>query len=165
MWETIKETLNGSNASIVLGFIFMLILIAVLLVKGNKLRISTPHLKIGEDEQERAILRQQIEWSYQYVNGLYGVLLEMYPKFDKFKTKYILELVYDEIVNWISFNHITRSEMYIMVKQEKIRSLVLAEDVDKAIRSKDFKPLMNEWTSIVINRLVDIREYYKKKES
>lgn len=87
----------------------------------------------------------------------------MYPKFDKFKTKYILELVYDEIVNWISFNHITRSEMYIMVKQEKIRSLVLAEDVDKAIRSKDFTPLMNEWTKIVINRLIDIREYYKKK--
>ena len=165
MWETIKETLNGNNTGIVLGFIFILVLIAVLLIKSDKLKISTAHLKIGGDEQERDILRQQIEWSYQYISGLYGVLLEMYPKFDKFKTKYILELIYDEIVNWISFNHITRSEMYLMVKQEKIRSLVLAEDVDKAIRSDDFRPLMNDWTKIVINRLIDIREYYKKKES
>lgn len=162
MWDTIKEILNGGNSLIVLTFLLLVTLLGAMMVRGNKLRISTKHVRLGADEQERATIRQQIEWSYQYINGLYGVIIEMYPTLDKFKTKYILELVYDEVVNWITFNHITRSEMYLMVKQEKVRSIVLAEDVDGVIRSNDFKSIMNEWTKIIINRLIDIREYYTK---
>ena len=162
MWETINNVLGGNNALQTLIAILIVVILIVLLIKGNYVKVRTEHINIGFDEKERAVIRQQIEWTYQYVTGLYGILLEMYPKFDKFKTKYILELVYDEIVNWISFNHITRSEMYLMVKQEKIRSIVLAEDVAPEIRAKDFRNVMNEWTKIVVNRLVDIREYYTK---
>ena len=162
MWDTIKETLNGGNSIIVLTFLLLITLLGARMVRGNKLRISTKHVKLGADEQERATIRQQIEWSYQYINGLYGAIIEMYPTLDKFKTKYILELIYDEVVNWITFNHITRSEMYLMVKQEKVRAIVLAEDVAGVIRSNDFKSIMNEWTKIIINRLIDIREYYTK---
>jgi hypothetical protein len=162
MWEAIKEVLTSSNSLQILIFVTLLILLGVLLIRGNYLRIRTQHLKIGTDETERAILRQQIEYSNQYITGLYGLIKSKYPKFDTIKTKYILEVVYDEVVNWISFNHISKSEIYIMVKQEKIRGLIFEMDVTEGIKSNEFKELMNAWTKEIINRLVDIREYNSK---
>lgn len=162
MWETINNTLNGNNSLIVLIFILLVFLVLTLLVKGNLLNITTKAVKIGGDETERAILRQQIEWTYNYVSGLYGLILSKYPHLDKMKTKYVLERVYDEIVVWITFNHITRSEMYLMVKTEKLKGLVSSMDVNETINSDEFKKQMGIWTKEIINRLVDIREYYNK---
>ena len=162
MWESITSILNSNNSIQVLSFLTLVIIIGVLLIRGNYLKIKTHHINIGVDEQERAILRQQTEWDYQYISGLYGIIMSKYTKLDKFKTRYILELVYDEIVVWIMFNHITRSDMYIMVKQEKIRGIVYNMDVNNTLRTDEFKKMMDNWTKEIINRLVDIREYYKK---
>lgn len=162
MWDALKEILTSSNSLQILIFVTLLILLSVLLIRGNYLRIRTQHLKIGTDETERAILRQQIEYSYQYITGLYGLIKSKYPDFDTIKTKYILETVYDEVVNWISFNHISKSEIYIMVKQEKIRGLIFEMDVAEEVKSIEFKEQMNSWTKEIINRLVDIREYNSK---
>lgn len=161
MWETINNTLNGSLQTLV--FIFLVIIVIVILIKNNYLKIRTNHINIGVDEKERAILRQQTEWTYQYVSGLYGIIIKKYPELDKFKTKYILELIYDEIVIWIMFNHITRSEMYLMVKQEKLHGIVFNKDINDVLRSEEFEKMMNDWTKEIINRLIDIREYYNKK--
>jgi hypothetical protein len=136
--------------------------VLTLLVKGNLLNIKTKAVKIGGDETERAILRQQIEWTYNYVSGLYGLILSKHPYLDKMKIKYVLERVYDEIVVWITFNHITRSDMYLMVKTEKLKGLVSSMDVNETINSDEFKKQMGIWTKEIINRLVDIREYYNK---
>ena len=162
MWDALKEILTSSNSLQVLIFILLLILVCVLLIRGNYLRIRTQHLKIGTDEAERAILRQQVEYSYQYITGLYGLIKSKHPQFDAIKTKYILEVVYDEVVNWISFNHISKSEIYIMVKQDKIRGLIFEMDVAEEVKSIEFKEQMNSWTKEIINRLVDIREYNSK---
>lgn len=162
MWDALKEILTSSNSLQVLIFILLLILVCVLLIRGNYLRIRTQHLKIGTDEAERAILRQQVEYSYQYITGLYGLIKSKHPQFDTIKTKYILEVVYDEVVNWISFNHISKSEIYIMVKQDKIRGLIFEMDVAEEVKSIEFKEQMNSWTKEIINRLVDIREYNSK---
>lgn len=158
MWETINNTLNGSWQTLL--FVFATIIMIVVLIKSDYLKIRTAHVKIGVDEKERAILRQQTEWTYQYVTGLYGTISEKYPQINPLKTQYVLEKIYDEIVIWIMFNHITRSEMYLMVKQEKLRGVVLGMDVNDAIRSDEFGKQMNVWTKEIINRLVDIREYY-----
>lgn len=160
MWETINNTLNGSWQTLL--FVFATIIMIVVLIKSDYLKIRTAHVKIGVDEKERAILRQQTEWTYQYVTGLYGIISEKYPQINPLKTQYVLEKIYDEIVIWIMFNHITRSEMYLMVKQEKLRGIVLGMDVNDAIRSDEFGKQMNVWTKEIINRLVDIREYYAK---
>lgn len=162
MWEAIKDILNGSNSIQTLSFLLAVIILAFTLVKMNFLRVQTPHLKIGTDEKERAVIRQQIEWAYNYINGLYGIISTQYPYLEPLKTKYVLECIYDEVVNWISFNHITRSDMYIMVKQEKICGLVFSMDVNADLKSDKFRDFMNGWTREIINRLVDIREYYSK---
>lgn len=162
MWTTIKEILNGDNSLQVLIFLWLVLLLLFFLVRGDILKIRTPHVKIGVDERERAIIRQQTEWTYQYVTGLYGIIKEKYPIVNPLATKYILERVYDEIVVWIMFNHISRSDMYIMVKAEKLQGLVYAMDVHEVIRTEEFAKIMAVWTKEIINRLVDIREYYSK---
>lgn len=162
MWETIKETLNGGNSLQVLIFLTLTIGIVGLLIKGNYLKINTNVVKIGASEQERAVLRQQNEWTYQFVTGLYGEIMKQYPLLNPIRTRYILELMYDEIMVWITFNHISKSEMYVMVKQEKLRSIVFRHDVDDCIKSDEFRKKMDDWTKDIIYRLVDIREYYSK---
>ena len=162
MWETINNTLNGGNSFQILIFVLVITVLLVVLIKTDYIKIRTAHVKIGVDEKERAILRQQNEWTYQFISGLYGIITEKYPHLDKMKTRYILELMYDEILVWIMFNHITKSEMYVMVKQEKLKNIVMSMDVDKAILSEEFQKQIDKWTKEIINRLVDIREYYSK---
>lgn len=163
MWDTINNALSGNNSIAILVFALLVIIIVTMLVKGNYVKVDTSVVKIGANEQERSVLRQQSEWTYQYVSGLYGQILTIFPHLNKDKTKYILECIYDEIIVWIMFNHITRSDMYVMVKQEKLISIVSGMDVDPAILSDEFKKKMNTWTKEIINRLVDIREYYINK--
>lgn len=163
MWETIKEIATSDNSIVLFVFILTVLIVICVLAKNNYLKIDTQTVKIGGDEKERAIIRQQIEWSNQFINGLYGDILERFPESDKLLTRYILELVYDEVITWISFNHITKSDMYIMVKQEKICSTISSIDFDKKIWNDEFKEMMNEWTKTIIYRLVDIRMYYLKK--
>lgn len=162
MWESIEKVLNGSNTVAILITLAVLVFISTLLVKKNYLRISTDSLKIGADEKERTILRRQNEWVYTYIHGLVLVIQTKFKGMDETRTRLVLEYVYDEIITWIMFNHITRSEMYLMVKQERIRGVVFSNATSPVIKEERFCLAMNQWVKEIINRLVDIREYYSK---
>ena len=161
MWEAIKEVLNGQNSIFVLVSIILIVVLIILLIKGNYLNVNTKVVRLGHSEQERAILRQQTEWTNQYIKGLYGIMKMRYPELDEYRTKLQLEYVYDEVVTWIMFNHITRSEMYIMVKQEKVKGMIYSAEIPQELKEEKFAQLIDKWVKEIINRLVDIREYYK----
>jgi len=161
MWEAIVNVLNNDNSIQILIFLFAIVIIGIFLIKSNYLAIKTSHVTLGASEKERTVLRQQTEWTYHYIQGLYSVIKNKYIHKESNTIKLILEKIYDECVIWIMFNHISRSDMYIMVKQEKIRGIVLSNDLDGIIISDDFIKQMNFWIKEVVNRLVDIREYYK----
>ena len=161
MWEAIKEVLNGQNSIFVLVSIILIVVLIILLIKGNYLNVNTKVVRLGHSEQERAILRQQTEWTNQYIKGLYGIMKMCYPELDEYRTKLQLEYVYDEVVTWIMFNHITRSEMYIMVKQEKVKGMIYSAEIPQELKEEKFTQLIDKWVKEIINRLVDIREYYK----
>lgn len=162
MWEAIKDILISSNATPILLFFAIIILISFFCIKNNYLIINTSSVKIGADEKERSILRQQSEWVSTYIHGLVLVIQTKFKGMDETKTRLILEYVYDEIVTWIMFNHITKSEMYLMVKQERIRGIVFTYATSSIVKEEKFCIAMNQWVKEVINRLVDIREYYSK---
>lgn len=164
MWETINNTLNGNNALTVLVFILIIVIIISILAKADILKVRTKVVKIGgSDETERAIIRQQFEWATIYVRGLYGKCMSMYPHLDKEICQLVLERILVEIVSWITFNHITRSEMYVFVKTTRIQSIVFSMEVNDSIKSEEFQKKMAEWTKETINNLVNIREYYSKE--
>lgn len=162
MWEAIVKILNSDKSIQVLIFLIILVLIIFIFVKKDFLKVHTSYVQLGTDEKERAIIRQQVEWTKNYVNGLFSPIMSKYPKIEPLTAKYVLECIYDEIIVWIMFNHISKSDMYIMVKADRLKGIVYSMNINKAIRTDEFAKQMDNWTKTIIHRLVDIREYYTK---
>lgn len=162
MWDAVIKLLSGSNALIILIFLALVTFIFAILAKGGFLQIRTSAFSMGSSARERDIIRQQIEWTYSFVTGLYGEIEADETEYKGYLIKYILERCYDEIVNWISFNHINLDSDYISIKQEKIKSIIrTTEGVRPEYKSKEFEKRVDSWVEEVIRKLVVIREMYK----
>lgn len=160
MWETIKAVLVSDNALSVLSTIIILIILLSVLAKLGIFKLNIKGLTIGEGENERTIIRQQIEWSEVFIQGL-----QKHPIFngyDEYHTLWVLEKMFDEVLNWIVFNHISDSENYISIKQEKIWNLVLTLVTEEKFTGKEFQDIVYESTEKLIKRLVYIRHNYRK---
>ena len=164
MWEAISNILTSSNALQTVVSILILVLVIVIMAKTGMLRIKTTHVNIGmsDRDKERTIIREQCDWVHTYLEGLQGKIASIVheSKYGGFFTKYVLEVVYDEIVKWITFNHIEDSERYVTVKQDKIASLVYSMGVSDEFKTKEFNQRMKNWVEEVINELLEIRKLY-----
>ena len=86
-------------------------------------------------------------------------------KYNGYKTKYILELVFDEVVDWIFQNHMTTEGEYVRTKQDKLRSIVYGvPDLQEVFRTQEFADRMDKWTKELIERLIRIRKVYSTKQ-
>lgn len=160
MWEAIGTVLTSKNAHSILITILLLIIIIAILAKLGIFRLSVKGVNIGGDEDERAIIRQQTEWSQLFIQGL-----QKHPIFkghDEYRTLWILERMFDEVLSWIVFNHISDSENYISIKQEKIWNLILTLVTNEKFTSQEFQDIVYENTEKLIKRLVYIRKNYHK---
>lgn len=164
MWEAISNILTSSNALQTIISILILVAIIVIMIKTGMLHIKTAHVNIGmsDRDKERTIIREQCDWVHIYLEGLQGKISLMTPelRYGGFFTKYILEVVYDEIVKWITFNHIEDTERYIAVKQDKIASLVYSMGIKNEFKTKEFNQRMKNWVEEVIHKLIEIRKLY-----
>ena len=160
MWRAISDVLTSGNASSVLLTILLLIIIIAILAKLGIFRLNVKGVNIGGDEDERAIIRQQTEWSQLFILGL-----QKHPVFkgyDGYHTLWVLEKIFDEVLNWIVFNHISDSENYISIKQEKLWNLILTLVTEDKFTSQEFQDIVYENTEKLIKRLVYIRKNYHK---
>lgn len=165
MWEAIQNVLISKNGLAVILLIIVIVIMAIRLGKHGLLNIHTKHVSIGDDERERTILREQCDYVHTYLMGLSGkvnVMLEGKLQYNGYFTKYILEVIYDEFVRWITFNHISTEEAYIHAKQMKLCSLIYSMDINQCFKTREFQERMNKWTSEVIHELVHIRKLYIK---
>ena len=162
MWDAIAKVLTNSNALLVLVFLVIFFLLFVLCARTGLIQIKTAGFRMGADSRERDIIRQQAEWAYSFIMGLKSQIQADEKKYNGYLTRYVLERVYDEVVSWVVFNHINLESDYISIKQEKIKSIVLAmSDIDPKYKSKDFLKKIDKWVEEVIRKLVTIREVYK----
>lgn len=161
MWDAIARILTNSNALLALVFLLIFFILFVLLARTGLIQIHTNSFRMGADLRERDIIRQQIEWSHTYVMGLEHDIKANNNRYGGYFTKYILEAVYDEIVSWITFNHINLHSDYVSIKQAKVKAIVYSMPVDKQYRTKEFEKKIDKWTEEVIKKLVMIREVYK----
>ena len=163
MWETIRDVLTSANASMVMASLLILIVIISVLSRRGILSINTKGLTLGADVQERDIIRQQIEWAHTYVAGLYSSIQPLTDnRFNGYFTRFILEEVFSEVVNWISFNHIKLDSDYVSVKQAVVKYIVYSHDIDAVFRTKKFEQQIDAWTEELIRKLVKIREVYNR---
>ena len=160
MWETVKTVLTSSNCITVLSFCVFFTIWFSILAKNGLLKVNFKGLKINKEDKERIIIRQQIEWSILYCNGLEPRL--PHPNgYDVWHAKYVLERVLDEILTWITFNHISTNDNYIEVKQNKMINLINSMTDKPDYQTKEFREEIKKEMKFVICKLVQIRELYQ----
>lgn len=160
MWESISNVLTSGNAVAVLLTLIVLIIILAILAKKGIFQFNGKGVTIGDNEDERAVIRQQTEWSQLFVQSMRQ--LPIFEGSDTYHTLYILEKAFDEVLSWIVFNHISDSENYISIKQEKIWNLIQTLVIDKKFTTEEFKQIIYDNTETLIKRLVHIRKNYRK---
>lgn len=161
MWDFIKAVSTSVYIIPVLIFTLIVLLTVILLIKKGLISVNTKAVKVGTSESERAIIRQQIEWVHLHCDSLEKSL--PHPQnYDIWRGKYILERMYDEIVDWITFNHICTSEGYISIKQERIWATIQSLVRKEEFSTPEFKEFIYNDTEYIIRRLVHIRQVYNQ---
>jgi hypothetical protein len=165
MWDAFARVLTNDNALLVLIFATILAVVLIILAMCGVVRIDTGAFKMGSDYKERDIIRQQTEWAHIFCVGLKNQIDEMcrdIEGYDPYVTMYILERMYSEVVEWITYNHLNLDSDYISIKQDKVKMLLNALTVKPDVfTSKKFMVKVDVWTSEIIHKLVKIREAYK----
>ena len=158
MWQAIEKILLSDNSAIVLFFLVIIILLLAHFSKKGVFKWHTERITIGASENERAIIRQQVEWAELEIESLAS--MEIFSHVDEWRTKYILEKMFDEILQWIIFNHIKDSPEYISIKQEKIWNMTQTLVVREEFRSDEFKDFIYKEVDKIIKRLIFLRRQY-----
>ena len=160
-WDVLNNIVTSKAFIPSIIFVIGLVVVAIVGVKQGWFKFKGKGITIGEDENERRIIRQQIEYSEVVCNAL----INTFPKdlnLDYYRTKYIIEKIFDELVKTISFNHISNEEAYVSVKQEVIYNVVLSRTEKDYFKTPEFKEFAFKWVKDVIRKLVSIRELNKR---
>lgn len=158
MWQAIEKILLSDNSAIILFFLIVIMLLLAHFSKKGVFKWHTEKLTIGVSENERAIIRQQVEWAELEIESL--AFTERFNNVNEWRTKFILEKLFDEVLQWIIFNHITDSPEYISIKQEKIWNLTQTFVIKDEFKSEEFKDFIYEEVEKIIKRLVFLRRQY-----
>lgn len=161
MWQVIQEVLISNNFwKSVIGIGALVILFAVLVRKGL-ISFKGHGLNVGNSDAERTIIRNQIMFVKTEISDFYNKI----PGFegrDEWRLRYIMEKCLDVIVDAISLNHLTLEPVYIDLKCRAVWDEILQNSDDPHILTDDFKKVVYDETKHIIEKLIEIREYYNK---
>lgn len=164
MWSSLKDILTSANGIplvvILVLLIVLVIRMAVKLGKAGLLNISTKYVHLGRNVSERELIRRQIEAAHEFIMSIEGKLVSDKVEYQEYFTKYILERVYDKVIEWIMFNHITVNQLYIQDKQDTILNLIYALPINDYFKTPEFKSRVENWVKELIERLVNIKTLY-----
>ena len=163
MWESIANILTSTNAVAVLTFLCVCIIGGVVLVKTNLLQIHTDSVRLGAMDTERNIIRQQQDYVRLHLKSIENDL-EKPEGYNEWLGKFVIMRVYAEYVEWISFNHLSKSEAYIKVKQNKLVDLINQYTYKEEFKTDDFIEFIRKDTRQMILDLIQIREVYKDQK-
>ena len=162
MWTALFTFLASDNfLRAVLGIAALVVLFSVLAKKGL-ISFKGKGLKIGHsDEEERTIIRNQIMFCKTEISDFYNRI----PNFegrDEWRLKYIMEKCLDVLVDAVSLNHLTLEPVYVDLKCRAVWDEVLQNVDNTDILKDDFKKVVYDETKYIIEKLIEIREYYLK---
>lgn len=163
MWEAISNVLTSTNAREILFFLAVVIVAAIVLIKTGTVTVRTKHVRIGRAEAEREVIRRQVEAAHEFIMSIEGKIKTDTTRYNGYFVKYILERIYDKAIEWIMFNHITNSTLYVQDKQDIICNLIYTFDVAENFKTPEFKKRMCNWVAELIDRLIKTREIYSKQ--
>lgn len=161
MWESIQGILTSDNFfKSVIGIGILVILLAIMAKKGL-ISFKGKGLKVGNSDTERTIIRNQIMFVKTEISDFYNRI----PNFegrDEWRLKYIMEKCLDVLVDAVSLNHLTLEPVYVDLKCRAVWDEVLQNADNTNILTDDFKKVVYDETKHIIEKLIEIREYYNK---
>lgn len=161
MWETIQGVLTSDNFfKSVIGVSILVILLAILAKKGL-ISFKGKGLKVGNSDTERTIIRNQIMFCKTEISDFYNKIPDFEGR-DDWRLRYIMEKCLDVLVDAVSLNHLTLEPVYIDLKCRAVWDEVLQNSDNINILSDDFKKVVYDETKHIIEKLIEIREYYNK---
>lgn len=169
MWEAIANIFTSESFLSSIPSVILFVVVIGIAVKLGIIKVKTDHVQIGtmSSEREHRIMQEQCDFAHTYLMGLLGkvdAVIDGPLQYNGWFAKCILEGVYDEIVRWITQNHITDDEAYVSTKQNKICALVYSYNVMPEYKTPEFQERMKKWVAEVISELVRIRKVYMKQE-
>lgn len=169
MWEAIKSVLTSQNGVLIsvllLILIIMILVLIIILGKSGILKINTKYVTLGNKVSDRELIRRQIEKAHEFVMSIEGKIVSSESNYDEYFVKYILERVYDKVIEWITFNHITVNQLYIQDKQDTILNLIYALPIHDEFKTPEFKHRVENWVKELVEQLVNVKTlYYNQQE-
>ena len=165
--EWLASVINGKNAIPIIIIVVLLVVIIAILAKKGIFSFNAFGLKIdnGNDERdiERTIIRSQIQYVKSAVSDFYDDIPD-FPNRDEWRLKYICEKIISVFTDFISFNHISREKIYVQMKQASIWAVIINNTTAEIMTSDEFKDTVYAKTAEILNKLIEIREYYKNEE-
>ena len=161
MWEAIQNILTSDNFwKTIIGIGALVVLFAILVKKGL-ISFKGKGLKVGNSDTERTIIRNQIMFVKTEISDFYNRIPDFEGR-DEWRLKYIMEKCLDVLVDAVSLNHLTLEPVYVNLKCRSVWDEVLQNSDNTNILSDDFKKVVYDETKHIIEKLIEIREYYNK---
>ena len=159
MWAALQGILTSDNFwKTVVGIGALVILLAILAKKGL-ISFKGKGLKVGNNDVERTILRNQIMFCKTEISDFYGKI----PYFEgrsEWRLRYIMEKCLDVLVDAISLNHVTLDPVYVDLKCRAVWDEVLQNAGNVSVLTDDFKKVVYDEVKHIIEKLIEIREFY-----
>jgi len=158
---TTAQVLNGDTTNLLLVGLFVtaLVVIFTILAKNHLISFRGKHFKIGYDDRTREIIRRQLEYASNAVQR-FEALLPRTERYNQYRAKYVSEKCFDEIVTWISVNHLSDDDFYVQNKQMIIWNIIHGIEQKDIYKTEEFQKTVNEVVKDIISRLIQIREFY-----
>ena len=165
--EWLASVLTSSNAIPIIIIVVLLVVIIAILAKKGIVSFKGKGLTVGngndERDIERTIIRSQIQYVKSAVSDFYDDIPD-FPNRDEWRLKYICERIISVFTNIISFNHISREKIYTEMKQSEIWAVIINNTASDIMTSDEFKNVVYAKTAEILDKLISIREYYKKED-
>ena len=165
--EWLASVLTSSNAIPIIIIVVLLVIIIAILAKKGIVSFKGKGLTVGngndERDIERTIIRSQIQYVKSAVSDFYDDIPD-FPNRDEWRLKYICERIISVFTNIISFNHISREKIYTEMKQSEIWAVIINNTASEIMTSDEFKNVVYTKTAEILDKLISIREYYKKED-
>lgn len=160
--DSVMNGLMSNNGWIIALLIAVIAFLIIKSAKAGLFSFKSDKIKIGKDARltEQAVIRHQIEFAKTAIEGFERDIPKS-ENYDQFRGRYILEKLFDEVINWIIFNHIERTKTYVSIKQDIIISIIKKHTINDIYAQQDFVKQVKKYVEYMINKLVDIREEYQ----
>ena len=164
--EWLASILNNPNSWKSFIFFFITLIILIILVKKGIISFKGKGLTVGNNDErdiERTIIRSQIQYVKSAVSDFYDDIPD-FPNRDEWRLKYICERIISVFTDIISFNHISKEKIYTEMKQASIWAVIINNTAADIMTSDEFKDVVYKKTEEILDKLISIREYYKKED-